>query len=196
MKHKTTPILFLLLCTLSYGQSAKEQAFVKTVKQVVLAFSKQDSAALAKFIEPKTGLYQAHLLGVYGNYTKHSTVSFVDSAYPLMTMTQTKDIQVLPLKYARLPVWDCDEETWSKTGLFADTTRTDHLLSNICKERNKESPGDVSQKTIQYFYNLENKSRRLVLFDKNKMELVFYLSYINGKWYLTIVDNYSSDCGA
>ena len=196
MRQLIIIILFLPFYGSGFGQSAKEQAFAKTVKQVVSAFSKQDSTALAKFIDQKTGLYQLYRMGVFDAYTRHTTFSFADSAYPQLLMTNTKNILPLPLTYARLPVWDCDKEAWSKKGLFVDSTRTDHLLSRICKDRNKYVPDNIPQKTIQAFYNLENKSRRLVLFDKNKMELVFYLSYLNGKWYLTIIDNASSDCSA
>jgi hypothetical protein len=93
-------------------------------------------------------------------------------------------------------MWDCDKEVWSKTGLFVDTTKTNHLLSKICKDRNKYRPDNIPNKTIQYFYDLENDSRRIVLNDKNGIELVFYLTYLNGKWVLTIIDNVSSDCSA
>lgn len=176
-----------------FGQTTREQAFTLTVKQVVIAFSKQDSSTISKFINKKIGLYQLDRVGVFDHYNHFATLSFSDTTYPQILFRETKGIQLFSVKYTKLPTWDCDKEAWSKKGLFVDTSETDHLLSKICKDRNKDVPGSISNKTIQYFYDLENKSRRIVLFD-NKTELVFYLSYLNGKWFLTIIDNLSSDC--
>ena len=83
----------------------------------------------------------------------------------------------------------------TKKGLFVDTTKTSHLLSSICKSRNKLVPDNIEPKTITAYYQLEGLSRRVVL-SVNELELVFYVSYIKGKWYLTIVDHVTSDCSA
>ncbi len=77
-----------------------------------------------------------------------------------------------------------------------DTTKIDHLVSQICIDRNKNRPVAISIKTIQFFYNPEYKSRRIVLSANEEKDLVFYLSYLNGKWYLTIIDTVTSDCSA
>lgn len=192
------PITFIIFLQLfnvfCFGQTTKEQLFSSTVKQVVIAFSKQDSVTVAKFIDKKIGLYQLDRIGAFDHYNHFSTISFSDTTYPQVLFKQSKDIQLPSLQYAKLPTWNCDEAVWSKEGLFIDTTKTNHFLSKICKDRNKYIPDKISNKTIQYFYNLENRSRRIVLFDNNKIELVFYLSYLKGKWFLTIIDNASSDC--
>ena len=193
----TSPIFLLLLLiahVLSFGQETKEQQFKTTVQKVVTAFSKQDSAAISKYINKEIGLYQLDRVGVFDNYNHFKTLSFSDKTYPQVLFSQSKNIQLLSLKYATLPRWSCENEAWSKKGLFVDTTRTDHLVSKICKDRNKFVPDHIPDKTIRFFYDLENKSRRIVLFDNNGIELVFYLSFFNGKWFLTIVDNISSDC--
>jgi hypothetical protein len=69
------------------------------------------------------------------------------------------------------------------------------LLSSICKSRNKLVPDNIEPKTIAAYYQLEGLSRRIVL-SVNELELVFYVSYIKGKWYLTMVDHVTSDCSA
>jgi hypothetical protein len=194
MRLLTSLFLLPLFNVFCYGQTTKEQAFETTVKQIVIAFSKQDSVTVAKFIDKKIGFYQLDVGGVFDHYNHFATLSFSDTTYPQVLFRNSKGIQLLSLKYAKLPTWDCDKEVWSKKGLFVDTTKTDHFLSKICKDRNKYVPDNIPDKTIQYFYDIENKSRRIVLFDENKIEIVFYLSYLNGKWFLTIIDNASSDC--
>jgi hypothetical protein len=193
MRLSTFISLFLLFTRISFGQT-REQKFNVTVQQIIIAFSKQDSATISKYIDKKIGLYQLDRVGVFDNYNHFNTFSFSDTSYPQVLFRQSKNVTPLPLQYASLPTWDCENETWSKKGLFVDTTRTDHLLSKICKDRNKVRPDNIPNKTIQFFYDLETKSRRMVLYDNKDIELVFYLSYLNGKWFLTIIDNVTSDC--
>jgi hypothetical protein len=179
-----------------FGQAAKEQKFKAAIKEIVQAFSKQDSAKLAAFIKKETGVYQLYRPGVYDAFEHHKTLGFSDSVYPKNLFAGAKSIQLLPLQYATLPAWNCEKNAWSKKGLFTDTTKISHLLSASCKYRNKYVPDNIPNQRIQSFYKLENVSRRIVLNDKNATELVFYLSFLDGKWYLTIIDNVSSDCGA
>ncbi|WP_336518277.1 hypothetical protein [Pollutibacter soli] len=184
----------LFLSPVCSEQMTKEQAFIATVKQVVDAFSRQDSSALVKFIDPKTGVFLLHRIGVTDTYSHYSTIGFSDSNYPNVLFRYSKSVQFSTIKYAKLPSWSCEGESWSKTGLFVDTTKTDHIVSKICGQQNKSVSETHSGKTINYFYDLENKSRRIVLVDSGKRELVFYLSYLSGEWFLTIVDISSSDC--
>jgi hypothetical protein len=194
MRLSTFISLLLLVNTLCFGQTTKEQKFNVTVQQIIIAFSKQDSATISKYLNKKIGLYQLDRVGVFDHYTHFKTISFSDTTYPQVLFRQSKNANLLPLKYASLPTWGCDKEVWSKKGLFVDTTKIDHLLSKICKDRNKYRPDNIPNKTIQFFHDLETKSRRIVLYDNNGIELVFYLSYLNDKWLLTIIDNVSSDC--
>jgi hypothetical protein len=184
---------FLFLKSFCFGQT-KEQKFKLTIDQIVSAFARQDSLKLAQFINKEIGVYQLDRIGVFDHYNHFTSISFSKNKYPQVLFNQSKNIKLLPLKYSTLPTFSCDKESWSKTGLFVDTTKTDHMLSKICKDRNKNVPDSIPNKTIQFFYDLENKSRRVVLIDNSGTELVFYLSYINNKWSLTIIDNVSSDC--
>src|SRR5712671_583024 len=181
MRPSAFILLSLLLNNFCFGQTTREQKFNKTVQQIIIAFSKQDSATISKYVNNKIGLYQLDRVGVFDHYNHFKTFSFSDTTYPQVLFRQSKNITLLPLQYASLPTWDCAKETWNKKGLFVDTTKTDHLLSKICKNR----PDTIPNKTIQFFYDLETKSRRLVLYDNNGIELVFYLSYLNDTWFLT-----------
>jgi len=50
--------------------------------------------------------------------------------------------------------------------------------------------------TIEKFKEIEGKSHRIVLVDNEGGELIFYITLINNKWYLTILDRVSSHCSA
>ncbi len=190
MKHSLITITTFFLTTLSFGQSSKEQNFVLTLKKVVTALAKRDSVSLNKYIDKKTGVYILNRIGVFDTYQHFPTLGFSDTTYPNAPFYDK--VKLTTLKYSSLPAFDC--ERWTKTGTFVDTSKTDHLLSKIAKNINKEIKGKVSAKTITEFYNLESKSRRIVIADKNSNELIIYLSFVNSKWVLTIIDKATCDC--
>lgn len=190
MRHFLIIITTFFWATHSIGQSSKEQDFVWTLKKVVTALSKRDSVTLSRYIDKKNGVYILNRIGVFDSYEHLATLGFSDTTYPNAPFYD--NVKLTTLKYSKLPTFDC--EKWTKTGTFVDTTRTDHLLSKIAKDKNKELKGKVSTKTINEFYNLENKSRRIVIADNNWNELIIYLSFINNKWVLTIIDKATCDC--
>lgn len=194
MRLLATVTFLQLLSSLCLAQTSKELKFIETTEQVVNAFATQDSAALSEYIDTEVGVYQLDRIGVYNDFKHYKTISFSATSYPEVVFRQSKNIQFLPLRYETLPSWNCEQDKWSKTGLFADTTVTDHLLSKICNDRNKYVQDDIPKTTIEYFTTLENKSRRIVLYDNKGLELVFYLTWLGERWVLSIVDSVSSDC--
>jgi hypothetical protein len=195
MRFPLTILLFLAAANFCHSQNKREQDFNSAVNEVILAFSKQDSLILSKFIHPDIGIYLLHRVGVFDTYKNFKKIGFSDQSYPSILMGNSSGIKRSSLHYSLLPAFDC-ETGWSKTGLFVDTARKDHLLSKICKERNQNGPDSIPAKPIKSFVNLENNSRRIVLVDKNHRELVFYLAYIKNKWYLVMLDTVTSDCSA
>jgi hypothetical protein len=109
-------------------------------------------------------------------------------------LRECSNIHLSALQYRSLPNWLCEGEVWSKNGLFVDTTKIDHMVSEGYKFKRKYQPEDVSIETINFFWQLELQSRRVILQDDKHKELVFYLSYVDNNWYLTIIDKASSDC--
>jgi hypothetical protein len=191
--------LIISLCSfplLILAQKAKEQQFRSTLEKIVTAFSDQDSLALSKFVHAPTGVYLLGRTGVFDHYWRVKFVGFSSKDYPQVLAQQSRKIQWEELKYETLPAWSCETEAWNKQGLFVDTGRIDHMLSRFSIANNKNQGTHTPLKTIRYFQDLENKSRRIVLVDKTGKELVIYLGYFQEKWYLTIVDFASSDCSA
>lgn len=194
MKYRFILFYLLLMSSISFGQSSKEQTFTQAVKEIAKAFSTQNKAALSNYINKDIGIYQLDKVGVFGHYNHLKTVSFTNQDYPQVLFTYSKGVKTLPLTYAKLPTWNCDKEQWSKKGMFVDTTKIDHLLSKTCKDRNRFVPDNIPTTLIKQLYALENNSRKVIICDQKGIELVFYVSYINNHWYWTIIDNLSSDC--
>ena len=163
---------------------------MRTLKKVITALSKRDSVTLSRYIDKKAGVYILNRIGVVDTYEHFQTLGFSDTTYPNAPFYD--DVKLTTLNYSKLPTFDC--EKWTKTGTFVDTTRINHLFSKIAKGFNKEFKRKVTTKKINEFYSLENKSRRVVIAANNWNELIIYLSFINNKWVLTIIDKATCDC--
>lgn len=188
-------ILFAIGINHAICQPANDKQFEKAVKEVVLKLTNADSAGLAKYLDKNTGVYLIYRMGISNTFKNFSTISFNDSSYPNLLFFHEK-IKISKLKYASLPRYNCDDNTWSKKGTFVNPKKIDHLLSNTARANKKDNPGNISQKTIVNFNNLEIKSRRIVMTSDDGNDLIFYLSYINKKWFLTIIDTVTTDCSA
>jgi hypothetical protein len=193
-KQSFLTILFILISVIALAQEQKEKDFVRTVLAVEMGFSRLDSMALLKYINKDIGLYQIDRVGIFDHYNHFKNVSFNNLDYPKVLFRNARGIEIMKLSFEKLPSWDCGKEAWSKMGCYVDSLRTDHQLSSICKWNNRYHGDKISKKTIKAFYELESISRRVVVFDRQHKELVCYLSFIAGSWYLTMLDYASSDC--
>lgn len=188
--------IFSIILLFADGGNAmsRMQPLDGAVAGVVNAFGSRDAARLNRFVHPKQGVIVIYRQGVFNVF---KAVSRIDFRKPVPEYFPYPKIRGgAPLRYAVLPVYDCGREAWSKTGLFCDPKYRDTLLSTTAINLKKNGLKEVSPETIARFRALEAKSVRVVLVDANGNDLVFYLTRIGGRWYLTILDRVSSDCSA
>ena len=183
-------IVALFAVEASFAQSSKEDAFAKTVADVIVKLSKRDSAGISRLTDKATGVYILNTIGIMRTYEHVTFIGFSSDTYPQAPFYDK--VKVSPLKYATLPTFNC--EKWTKTGLFVDTNKVDHMLSRITIVLNKDYQKNIPAKKIAAFRAFEAISRRVVVAVNNGNELIFYLSYINDKWVLTIIDKATCDC--
>jgi len=189
-------ILFFFILSSGFisAQNLKEVKFINTVKTVADLIVKKDTIAIKKYIHKNTGLFFIYRPGVMDCYTNYPAPVFNEQLYP--NMVYSKDIKVDKIQYGKLPEYNCDKENWSKTGCYADTSRSDHLLSTTAKNLVTFMEIEIDKETISRMYQLELNSRRVVIVSPQGSSLIFYLSYISSKWYLTIIDQVTGDCSA
>lgn len=198
-------VLFVM-CNQNKSNTATEKVISKSTKvngnntlnatilQVVKAYNAKDAQKLNELINTETGITFFYRQGAFNGYEKEPAIDFEKPVPEYFPYTEL--VTDYKIRFESLPVYDCDTEMWSKTGLFCDTTQSDHLFSQILKDL-VEYRGDRIPKTeIEKYVTLENNSHRIVLTDKNNDQLIFYLTRINNKWQLTIIDRASGDCSA
>jgi Cu/Ag efflux pump CusA len=192
---------FLLLYPV-YGQKNKNADFEKTVKKIITAFKTNDNQTLNSYVHTNTGVYLLYRTGVYDNYKKMDRIVLGDTAeYPRFHAVNHLPA-ISTINTSKLPVYDCDNGKWSSYGTFS-TTKIYHDLSNVCRSLNKylyEGMDEkIPEKEIKQYIGLEYNSRKIICCKKVKemdAEIIFHLIYINGKWYLWLVDDITTDCSA
>lgn len=187
---KTTyTLLAILFCTLrATCQSTKEESFTATIKEVIFALSNRDSVKLSKFENSSCRVFILYADDTAMIYRRINFIGYTDTTFP--NKLYYDQVKYTAPQYATLPVYNCENFQWNKSGIFVDTNRVDHYLSQIIT---RWSEGQQVKMT-KYFYDVENRSRRIVVSDNKFNSLIFYLSYIDDKWYLTIIDKYSMVC--
>ena len=197
MKTLNVKYYFLLLIGLTFFScSAQKESdnLENTIVKVIKAFKEKDELTLNKLVIKEKVLITIFRRGVFDEYQKSEKINFenpVPEYLPYFDFSTDYNVA-----FESLPTFDCDSLKWSKTGLFCDKNKTNRLLSNTAKSLKEYRKDKISEKEIQSFEELEKSSQRIILIDNNEGELIFHLTFINKKWYLTIIDRVTSDCSA
>lgn len=165
-----------------------------TISKVVAAYQQKDSEVISSLIHPRVGITTLYRMGVFDQYSTQFDFDFEAPnpewhPYPKIATDRVE------LEYKELPSYDCDMMKWEITGLFCDTSTTNHLLSTSAIDLVKYREDDIPESEIAAFYELEKVSHR-VIWATPQVEFIFYLSYIDEGWYLTIIDRVTTDCSA
>ena len=186
--------LFIVLLGLTFVLAQNNADLKSTIIEVVTAFKNKDDLTLNKLISKEIGLITLYRRGVFDQYNVSSNIDFKK---PIPEYLPYFDfITDYKLSKETLPEYDCDKMKWNKIGIFYDISSTNRLLFQTTRNLKEIRRDDISLKEIESFKLLEAKSRRVILTDKNGSDLIFYLSKINNKWLLTIIDRVTSDCSA
>jgi len=191
--------ILIFFVTVALGASCQKtvsgnEKLEKSILKVIKAFNDKDASSLHKMIHKDYGLTVVFRSGVFDEFKTIDKIDFsnpVPSSWPYPEVTSPSG-----LTYEATPVYDCGSETWDKKGLFCDTSSPDGLLLRTVHILKKYAEIDTDPAIVEKFKALESISRRVVLIDKDGKSLIFSLSLIKGKWYITALDRVSGDCSS
>jgi hypothetical protein len=195
--------LFVVLASVAYTATAQtirlggEQSFRKACMAVVAAFAKNDIAAINKnYIHPEYGVYTIYRPGAIDRFVQSDTLDVTAPLPHGQTHSSKAKPGQYPLRYRRLPRFDCDKEAWDKTGLYADTIRHPKPLTHIALFEEKYEERIYNKKEKARLRFIENNSFCIIFTETEAGGLVFYMMRIKGRWYLSVIDMAMGDCSA
>jgi hypothetical protein len=202
---------FLLLITILYGcfnisyaQKAStpknEQQFMNTCKKIAQALINKDLETVNLYVNPSIGVYAIYMPGANPGYLHLSEVvanamSFsLEAAYRGSTFPKNST-----MKFDNHIKFDCSNG-WNKKGSFIDVSNKHKPLSEIdlfwekdAKDNNYESTKNSNADSVG-INKIEKKLRKVIFTNVGCCGMVFYMSFINNKWYLTIIDQAETNC--
>jgi hypothetical protein len=168
-------------------ENSLEDAIIKTIK----AYQNQDEVTLNKLIHKDFGISFLYRRGALDNVSVSDSISF-DNPVPEYLPYDIYFETDYKIHFEKLPVFCCDNWKWSKSsGIYCDTLNTDKTLSTVAK-REKKYEAVWSDSEIEKFEEIENKSHKVIVAPHG---FIFYLAFIDNKWYLTIIDRFEA-CSA
>ncbi|GHM99886.1 hypothetical protein WSM22_13760 [Cytophagales bacterium WSM2-2] len=178
--------------------SVKEMKFIQMMNKVIIALSLADYYSISSCIDKRTGLYVIHPTGPFERYEhwkslKENSAYFLTYKYSSEVKFEMRNQFMLTyqqINYSHFPVYNCEEEKWSELGIFTDTTKINHHLSEVISFQKNELKDRISPNRLSKIYDLELKSRRIV----RTSGYIFYLSYLRNNWWLTIIDTACYRC--
>jgi uncharacterized protein (TIGR02145 family) len=173
-------LLFSVRCVeATRADIAKQKSLEETILKVVNAYQNKDTAAINSFIFKDFGI--GDLYSVHGSITTYG----FDIGERISNIPDIGKITNKKIRFESLPDWDCDSEDWSKSpGIYSvrsDLISTVTMYAEITAEQQKE------------LKKIEGDS--YVVSALSGQRIVFYLTYLKGKWYLTAINGMTENCG-
>lgn len=203
-------IILVISCIIhivAYGQHRTVQ---QIVDQVIHSYNNKDSIAFNALLNKELGLYFITTLGVNNRWTYTSKMSFnhhtdcsINDPYQdFLAQDQISNTNKKNITYSNQPFFEC--ETIYKKGIFVANKGKYHTLSesiNFYKTHysgiiGEEITSDKAQE-LDHLYSkvkrIENQSRRIIV-NSDTGTFIFYITKIDGQWWITIIDFASADC--
>lgn len=212
-------VLLILLTSILFsgcgslqGQNKDVEQFVK---KVVETYNEKNSEKFNQLIDKNSGLTLITTTGPNNSWLKvqklcldkkcldNGTAESAGTPYQsLLEEYKTGDLNLNTIEFTEKSFFECDKI--EKQGIFVASENKFHALSesiNFFLENSPKILGEELEakkknelvKDIGKFKKMEAKSRRVTVNSKDGT-FVFYMTNINGKWYVTVIDFASMDC--
>ncbi|MBV8325643.1 hypothetical protein [Chryseobacterium sp.] len=206
-----TSILFFG-CGSVQGQNKEIEQFVKKVVEI---YNQKDSKKFNQLINKNTGLVFITTIGANNSWSKVQKVCLdkkclenkiaesVGTSYQsFLEEYKTKDLNLNKIEFTEQSYFECEKIT--KKGIFITSENKFHTLSesvsffiknfqDIIGEQLDQKKKNELEKNKEEFKKIEFKSRRVTV-NSIAGTFIFYITYMDGKWFVTIIDFASMDC--
>ena len=183
----------------------EKEHFAQTAKAVVEAVAERNTQKLRSLVHPEIGLYVIIKLGIASGAANIGTKFLLENEHIKHITDDGTSTYLLPLQKGyrlnqplqfadKLPGFDCLTARWNFTGFYANLDKPDFSVLNAEQSSAMVIAMEMDPKEVKFLEDLGKKSRRVILVDNQAGHLVFSLTLINGKWYLSAIDLQQDDC--
>lgn len=199
--RKLKILLFFIASSLAFhgsvaAQDQKEKDFKRACSDLLKSVSKKQLAGLNSFVHPTYGVYVLFRTGAMDEYKNFKNLDgdrpFIFDEHPVTAA----DLKKYSMQYGKSPSYDCGDAVWKKRGYIADSSKIYKPVSDIVAFRLKYEKEKISKKDNEAIKFVEQNSRKIVFTGSKGDGVIFFMSYINGKWWLSVIDTVTTDCSA
>lgn len=163
------------------------------IQEFIQAYAQQNTKAVNKLIHPDLGLKIIYRPGVSDTYVKVDNFDFEKPIPSYYSYAKLKN-PTSPLRYSRLPTFDCGTEKWNKYGVYCDTVNHPKQLSTIAAFEGEFDPEKYSPSLLKSLASEERDSYRVIVTAEHP--LIFHVQKYKGDWYVTVLDRAYATCDA
>lgn len=186
--------LFLTACSVSNSQVQVNQKKIYEKEPVtqnlkneineILQLIKQNNLALlnSKYIHPINGYYEVTKFEHRNIFEIKNNISNIDN------QIDSFEIKIEKVTFNCSPL-DDSLYGWDKEGVFLNP-QTIPYITKIMEESNLLQANRFKKEEIEKADFIEQTSYEVTI----PYSLIFYLTKIDNKWYITLIDNVTTDC--
>ena len=166
-----------------YPKEPISQKLIDEVNQIALLINQNNFSLLnAKYIHPINGFYDITKIENRNIFEIKKSISDIDS-----------NIDSFVIRFDKV-TFDCspyDDSLygWDKYGIFI-SSQTKPYVSKIMEEANIIQPNSYKLEDIEKVDYMEQTSYEIII----PYSIIFYLKKIENQWYITLIDNVTTDC--
>lgn len=166
-----------------YPKEPISQKLIDEINQIALLINQNNFSLLnAKYIHPINGFYDITKIENRNIFEIKKSISDIDS-----------NIDSFVIRFDKV-TFDCspyDDSLygWDKYGIFI-SSQTKPYVSKIMEEANIIQPNSYKLEDIEKMDFMEQTSYEVTI----PYVIIFYITKVDNQWYITLIDNVTTDC--
>ncbi len=156
---------------------------INEINQIILAIKQNNLALLnSKYIHPINGYFDITKFQNNNIFEIKKSISEVDNNIDFF------DIKVETVTFNCSP-FDDSLYGWDKEGVFL-SPETMPYITKIMQEANLKHPNSYKAEEIDKVDFIEQTSYKVII----PYNIIFYITKLENNWYITLIDNVTTDC--
>jgi len=192
MKSKILILIILFFTAFKISNAQDRKSLNKAIFKVLNAYENKDDKTMNAMISKDIGIVFLYRRGAHDNITKRDSFSFENPVpeylpYEKIGKTATK------IKHQKLPEFECSVEKFNLTpGIYCQKTTKERNLSTVAQHENEFLDANWTPEHFKLFNKIEDNGYRIIAYNRNDIDsiFIFHLTWLNNKWYLTVIDRF------